>query len=191
MPTTKLTTFPELLRAAIDSHAADTYHILPGIVVAYNASQNTADVQIAIDDPRFDPDTDERQDEPWPVYPSVRVVWPRFGGTTLVGTLGQGDKVQCFFQDLDDSKFRSTGQQGSPQNSRRFGSDAVFAVPWDVTDGGVAGTQFDTLALASKVEKFCQDIITWVKTGTAGGNPFTFPGPDPSDTTGSTIGVAH
>ena len=159
MPTTKVPTFPELIRAAIDSKLSDTYHALPGIVKAYSAATMTADVQIAINDPRFDPDDETLSTEPWPVYPGVRVAWPRFGAVNLVGTLSPGDKVQCFFQDLDDSKFRSTGQQGDPQNTRRFGSDGVFCVPWDLTDVGVTA-QFDFLALAAKIETELGNIAT-------------------------------
>lgn len=138
MSGSKRTTFVEIIRAAMGSAMADTYHALPGIVVAYYPTEQAADVRIALDDPRFDPDTDERADEPWAIYPKMRVAWPRFGGFTICGPLAPGNAVQVFFQDLDDSKFRATGQPGPPQNTRRFGADAAFCVPWDLTDAGVA-----------------------------------------------------
>lgn len=146
MSGTRRPTWPEILDAHHDSRVGDTYHALPGIVVAYHATTQTADVQIALDDPRFDPDTDVRSDEPWDVYQDMRVAWPRFGGFVVCGPLAPGDKVQVFFQDLDDSNFRVTGQQGSPPRSRRFGADAAFCLPWDLTDAGVA---IDATAAAS------------------------------------------
>lgn len=137
MPST-LTTFAEIIDSAMFSHSSEHYHILPGKVVTYYPDKQEADVQIAIDDPRFDPDTDELVTEKWPIYPRMRVVWPRFGGFTICGPVNSGDVVQVFFQDLDDSKFRSTGQSGAPDRTRRFGSDSAFCLPWDMTDAGVA-----------------------------------------------------
>lgn len=136
--TTKTTSFTEIIQQAISSRMSDTYHTLPGIVVAYYPVTQDADVQIAINDPRFDPDTDELTTEPWPIYPHMRVAWPRFGGFTIMGPLSVGQSVQCHFQDLDDSGYRVTGQQGDPLFTRRFGSNSCYCVPDDVTDAGIA-----------------------------------------------------
>lgn len=137
MGLSRTTTFAEIVSAAVTSQLADTYHALPGIVQAYYAATMEADIQIAVNDPRFDPDSDTLTTEPWPVYPKVRVAFPRGSGFTICWPLAVGDKVQVFFQDLDDSSFRSTGQQGDPPRTRRHASDAAFALPWDLTDGGV------------------------------------------------------
>lgn len=138
MSGTRPTELSEILAAVSVGATSDHYHILPGIVVAAYPATQEADIQIALNDPRFDPVTDERQDEPWVIYPRMRVVWPRFGGLTIMGPLAVGQAVQVFFQDLDDSKFRATGQQCSPQGTRRHGSDGAFCVAWDMTDAGVA-----------------------------------------------------
>lgn len=138
--TTRIPSLAETIGSFVTSAFADTYHILPGIVTAYYGSTEEADIQIAIDDPRFDVDTDEREDEPWPVYPRVKIAWPRMGGYTIKAPLSVGDKVQCFFQDLDDSAFRTTGQSGPAPRTRRFGSDAVFCLPFDVTDAGTTAS---------------------------------------------------
>lgn len=162
------TTLTEVIEAAITSRLADTYHALPGIVVAYYPLTFEADIQIAVNDPRFDPDTDALEAEAWPVWPRMRVAWPRFGATTLVGTILPGAKVQCFFQDLDDSVFRDTGQQSDPARTRRFGSDSAFCIPIDLTDGGVA-TVTDALALASVLDLVMKALKTWVPVANDGG----------------------
>jgi hypothetical protein len=44
-----------------------------------------------------------------------------------------------FFQDLDDSAFRTAGQTGmSPVNTRRFAPDAAFCLPAALCDADVA-----------------------------------------------------
>lgn len=168
MTTSTHTTLTEVIESAITSRLADTYHALPGIVVAYYPLTFEADVQIAVNDPRFDPDDDVLEMEQWPIYPRMRVAWPKFGTQTLVGSLAQGDKVQCFFQDLDDSVFRDTGQQSDPARTRRFGSDAAFCMPWDLTDSGV-GTVVDALALASVLDLVMQALQSWTPVANDGG----------------------
>lgn len=168
MGTSAFTTLAEVIEAAITTRMGDTYHALPGIVVAYYSLTQEADVQIAVNDPRFDPDTDVLETEEWPVWPRMRVAWPRFGSTTLVGSLSAGDKVQVFFQDLDDSVFRTTGQQGDPARTRRFGSDSAFCAPWDLTDAGVA-PKADDLALASVLDEVMKALQTWTPVPNDGG----------------------
>lgn len=138
MPTSRQTTLTEVIEAFISSRLGDTYHILPGIVQTYYPATQEADIQIAINDPRFEPDTDALETEPWPLYPRMRVSWPRFGGYTIMGPLNPGDSVQVFFQDLDDSAFRATGQASDPPRTRRFGSDSAFCVPFGVADKDIA-----------------------------------------------------
>lgn len=135
MSTTRQVTLAEVLTSAIDSRLADTYHILPGIVVAYYPNTQEADIQIAVNDPRFDPDSEVLATEPWPIYPKMKVAWPRFGGFTMLGQLAVGDPVQVFFQDLDDSAFRATSQRSDPVRTRRHGSDSAFCTAWSLTDG--------------------------------------------------------
>lgn len=170
MATSKLTTLNEIIEATITSRLADLYYCLPGIVVAYYSTTMEADVQISINDPRFEPDTDVLTTEPWPVWPRMRVVWPKLGGGwTPTGPLAAGDKVQVFFQDLDDSGYRQTGQQGDPLMTRRHGSDSAWCVPLDVTDKGVPTGTVDALALASKIDLFIQTVMGWTPVANDGG----------------------
>lgn len=159
MPTDRVPTLSEVIDNAITSRLADTYHILPGVVVAYYPSTQDADVHIAVNDPRFDPDSDTLETEPWPVCPHVRVAWPRISNVNLTGTLNPGDPVQCFFQDLDDSAFRANGQANDPNRTLRHGSDSMFCVPWNITDKGVT-SNYDSLPLCSFLDNLIKALLT-------------------------------
>lgn len=143
MSLTLSTTIQEVVTAAVNARLADCYHKLPGIVEKYYPLTHEADVRIGLTDPRFDPETDERADEEWPIYPKVRVAWPRFGGFQIVGPIATGDKVEVFFQDLDDSAFRVNGQTAAPVLTRRFDATGAFCVPWDITTKGVSADAAD------------------------------------------------
>ena len=144
MPLSKRTTISEVIGTTVKSLMSDTYHCLPGIVQAYYPADLTADIQIAVKDPRFDPDTDVLQTEQWPLYPHVRVAWPNFGGFIISGQLNKLDAVQVFFQDLDDSAYRESGQVSDPPRTRRHGSDAAFCFPMSVLDVDATGTDANT-----------------------------------------------
>lgn len=137
MALTRRTTLAEVIQAAVDSGHSDHYHILPAYVINYYPATCEADLQIAITDPRFDPQTDELSNEQWPPYPRVRVAWPKMGGFVIVGHLQPGDAVQVFFQDLDDSAYRTTSQVSDPPRTRRFGADGAFCLPFAVTDSKI------------------------------------------------------
>ncbi len=140
----------EIVTAAAESLRHSMYHCLPGIVQAYHADEQTADVLPAVRDPRFDPDTGERltfnlqgevdedfsNDEPWPAIPRVPIAFPRFGGFTVAGPLNVGDKVLLIAFDLDPTVHRITGAVENPADVRRHGGNYWWAVPADITDPG-------------------------------------------------------
>lgn len=174
-PLTRSTTLSEVVTSAVESRIGQAYHCLPAIVVAYYPTTFEADVQIAVNDPRFDPDTDARIDEGWPIYPKVRVAWPSFNGFILAAPLTAGDSVQVFFQDLDDSAFRSSGQVSSPVNTRRFSPDASFILPFSVADAAKPGSATLTNATTGLVigkDGTPQIVIngTMIQLGAAGGD---------------------
>ena len=140
MPTNRQVSMAEVLSAAIRSTLGDHYHCLPGIVQTYYPATEEADVQIAINDPRSDPDSDEVTTEPWQVWPKMKVAWLKFGGYVIQGPLANGAKVQVLWNDLDDSAFRASGQQGDPPMLRRHGTEGAFCIPFDLTDMGVSAS---------------------------------------------------
>lgn len=151
MPRNQIT-LSEVIGGASEQLRASMYHCLPGIVQAYHASEQTADVLPAVNDPRFDPDTGERltfdangqpddagtNDEPWPVIPHVPVSWPKFGGFVIAGPLAPGNRVLLVAFDLDPTKHRNTGQVENPIDVRRHGGTYWWCIPADITDPGVS-----------------------------------------------------
>lgn len=130
-------TAAEILQAGLQNLRDATYHVVPGIVAAYYAADNTADVTPATHDVRFDTTTGERISEPWPIIPRVRVLWPRFGALALWCDLSPGDKVTLLAYDLDPTAHRASGQAEDPIDTRRHGGGYWGAIPGDVTDAGV------------------------------------------------------
>lgn len=151
MPRNQIT-LSEVIGGASEQLRASMYHCLPGIVQAYHASEQTADVLPAVNDPRFDPDSGERltfnangqpddagtNDEPWPVIPHVPVGWFKFNGFVMGGSLAIGDRVTLVAFDLDPTKHRNTGQVENPIDVRRHGGTYWWCLPVDITDPGVS-----------------------------------------------------
>jgi hypothetical protein len=129
-----LTAFGERIKAG-------TYYTLPGIVVAFYPSTRTADIQPAVNDPRFDPDTGDLILENFPIIPHVPVAYPCGGGFEITWPLSQGDKVTLEAYDLDPTKHIQTGNQENPPNVGRQRGAFWRATPEDVTQGqSSAGT---------------------------------------------------
>ncbi len=143
-------TLSEVAASAVDALRASMYHCLPGVVVAYYSDEQTADVQPAISDPRFDPDTNERltfdangtpdpdgtSDEPWPVIPRVPVAFPKFGGYVIAGPLAKGNRVLLVAFDLDPTLHLNTGNVENPIDVGRHTGTYWWCIPADITDPG-------------------------------------------------------
>ncbi len=168
-------TLSELIQDYGDYLKATMYHTLPGVVKAYY-SDGTADVQPAVNDVRFDPDTSERISEKFPIIPRVKIMYPCGGAFTITWPLQAGDKVTLHAYDLDPTVHRQTGGVEDPQDVRRHGGSYWQAVPGDVTDSAthpttgkmvLDGPAFafgagaaDFAALASKVDACMAAIKT-------------------------------
>lgn len=137
----RLVTLSEILTAFGDRIKAGTYYTLPGIVVAFYPSTRTADVQPAVNDPRFDPDTGDLVLENFPIIPHVPVAYPCGGGFEITWPLAEGDKVTLTAYDIDPTKHIQTGNQENPPNVGRQRGAFWRATPEDVTQGqSSAGT---------------------------------------------------
>jgi protein gp138 len=127
---------PEILDASAQALRDSLYHAMPGIVQAYYATEQTADVQPGVNDVRFDVDTGARISEPWPVIPKVPVAFFKAAGFAVYADLSPGDKVILIAQDLDPTIFRSSGKQADPIDTGRHRGAYWVAIPTDITDGG-------------------------------------------------------
>jgi hypothetical protein len=139
----------DILQAAGDTARASMYFRWPGVVVAYHASTQTADVQPTLSDARLDVTSGGIVIEPWPVILGVRVAWPRFGGFTISGPLAPNDPVVLEAFDLDPSPALAGGRSTKPANPvdvRRHGGNYWLCRPTDLTgpigDASAAGSHF-------------------------------------------------
>ena len=133
-------TTEQIVETALESHRASMYFRLPGVVVAYYPTTQTADVQPMTNDPRTNLDTDAVETEPWPVLLQVRVAWPKFGGPTggfiFCGPLKVGDPVILEAFDLDPTTAFKAGRSTTPvdpSDVHRHGGGYWSCTPADLT----------------------------------------------------------
>lgn len=128
----------DVIQQAQESERASQVRCVPGIVKAFHAGKAgvaaTVDVQCAVNDVRFDPDTGARVSEAWAIVPSVAIAYPKFGGFIMQGPLNVGDKVVILAFDLDPSAHQASGAREDPVDVRRHGGNYFVALPCDITD---------------------------------------------------------
>lgn len=118
----------ELLREVIESRLADVHTSIPGRVVSYDASTQTADVEIVIF--RADQaETGEVVHEAYPVVPNVPVAWPSGGGYSLQLPLAAGDGVWLVFSEAAVANWRDTGDVSPPGDLDRHDLSYPIAIP--------------------------------------------------------------
>lgn len=122
-------TITEALRSVLQSASMDLHVMLPGTVRSYDASSQTAEIELGVS--RVLPAEDEDQSgdatEALPILPSVPVSWPRGGGCFLAWPLAEGDTGSVIFSESDLNTWRASGGVVDPGVATRHGlSGAVF-----------------------------------------------------------------
>lgn len=116
----------EAIQAAMENAGTDIRVALPSIVKAWDAEQQTVDVQLALREVILGDGT-EREVE-IPMLVDVPVVMPRAGGYSLVFAPEAGDECLVVFSDLCiDSWWQSGGVQSQADTRRHDLSDG-FAI---------------------------------------------------------------
>ena len=117
----------ELIRMAIKQNQAELHVSLPGRIEAYDASQQTADIQPLLQRVLVDEDGDELDPETLPIIHDVPIAFPRGGGCFLSWPLAEGDLVQLFFIERSiDQYLGGDGEITKPLDYRMHNlSDAV------------------------------------------------------------------
>lgn len=124
----------ELLREVIESRLADVHTSIPGRIVSYDASTQTADVEIVVR-------RAERAEsgavvhEDYPVIQSVPVGWPHGGGYSLQFPLEAGDGVWLVFSEAATAQWRATGERSNPGDLDRHDISYPIALPCARHDG--------------------------------------------------------
>lgn len=173
-------TLGEVINAAIRQGSAALHVSMPGRIKAYNATEQTADVEPLL---KFDRtlDDDTQVAEPLPVLHKVPVQFPGAGGYALTFPVAVGDPCLLVFADRSLDAWYAQGGVVDPLDSRqhdlsdavallgvRSSKDALSAAPTDRTVLGqpagmrvevgpgnlidLGGGSSDFVALASKVD---------------------------------------
>lgn len=103
----------ELIRRALDSRIADVHVSMPGEIVSYDASTQTATVKPCLRRVMFDAD-DEQIAEEYPPIQNVPVSWPGGAGLTIHGTLVAGDTGDLVFSTYSHNEWQATGRVSTP-----------------------------------------------------------------------------
>lgn len=121
----------EALRAILQSFALDLHVALPGIVRSYDAANQTAEVELAVQRvlPAADEDQDADTTEVLPILPSVPVAWPRGGPGFVHLPMAAGDSVLVVFSESDMNAWRESGDVSDPGVSTRHGLSGAVAIP--------------------------------------------------------------
>jgi hypothetical protein len=105
---------------------------LPATILSYNATNQTATVQIVPAARRHDPETNAWVPEPFPPIANVPVVFPSGSGGayTITWPLLPGDPVLLVVCDRSTDEWRATGApQTVPQDVRRLDLTDAVALP--------------------------------------------------------------
>jgi len=146
----------EVLSVAQRGTTRDLHKVLPGIVVAYNASAApsggtpgrpaSVDVEVAVHDVLED-DDGELESEPWPILPEVPLGCIQLGGFSIRAKAQKGDRVLLLSYDLDPTKHVLTGEAEDPLFPGRHTGSFWIAVPYDITDPGALEDPGDDLVV--------------------------------------------
>ena len=205
----------ELIRRAIASERADIQVSMPGIVVSYDPSTETATIQPATRRARYNAEDEIVAEEINPIQ-NVPVIWPSCAAFSFHGVLAAGDGVDLVFSTFSHSGYRNTGSVSTPQDlspqslsypkaypgfkpKKETGKDTdnSIGVPTSgptnparlhFTGAGVevGKTALQAVAIAQKVEAELALIAATLLTGSNSGGPVVFGTPyGPPGSTGA------
>lgn len=147
----KQVTNEQLLDQSNENLRNSLYHVMPGSIVSYDASTQTATVQPMVNDVRTDLTTGARVSEPFPQLSGIPIAWPRFGKFVVAGRLNQYDPVLLIAFDLDPSawqaKASATNDPVDPPDVRRHGGHYWLAYPCDLRANPIKGASVAAAAL--------------------------------------------
>ncbi len=121
-------TLADLFTEVLDAHRAQIFTALPGAVVGYDATEQTADVQPQVQDHTLDTDGAVVARR-FPVLPRVPVMRLTGGGFFAGAPVAVGDTGLLVFCTLPIDRWRSTGQETAPNDTRRHSVTSAVFVP--------------------------------------------------------------
>lgn len=129
----------ELLRQTADARLGDVHVALPGRVLSYNATTQTADVEPQVKR-AIRADDGSKLLEDLPVIPSVPVAFLQAGSFFITFPLAAGTTGLLIFNERSIDTWRATGRSSDPGDQRPHGlSGAVFYPGLAVAADAIAG----------------------------------------------------
>lgn len=127
-----------LLADAIRSAMIDVHTALPARVESYDAATQTADIKPMLKRVMRRANM-ERVTETLPVIPCVPVMWPRGGGYFMHMPLTPGDSGMLIFSEYQLDRWRSTGDDVDPGDTRRHDLSGAVFIPGLFPSGEAIG----------------------------------------------------
>ena len=112
----------EAIRQILDGQRTELHTAMPGTVVSYDASAQTADIRPGLHD-------EDETRETLPILPSVPVAWPRSGNFFIHAPLAQGDGVLVIFCEADINAWLGGSTSSDPGTPERHGLSGAVAIP--------------------------------------------------------------
>ena len=129
----------QVLDDHFDGKVQDMHVAIPGTVVSWDSTKQTATVQPMVRKPLTSADNVLCFETP-PQIPNVPVMCMRGGGFFVSVPLNAGDGVLLVFSEQSYSEWRSTGQISSPKDVRRHGTGYPYAIPGISPDSQALGS---------------------------------------------------
>lgn len=126
-------TLPMILQDHFEGQMQDVHTCVPGQIVDWSASAQTATVQPMIRKPLRSSDGFIVYERP-PAIKNVPCFVMRAGGFLISVPFAAGDPVWLMFSEQSYSEYLATGQVASPKDIRRHGTGYPFAMPGPAPD---------------------------------------------------------
>jgi len=117
----------DVIEIALDNRLHSVHTQMPGTIVSYNSTRQTASVKPAIYTVINNEDGN-RFVIPHPVLPDVPVVFPAGGNFRMTMPVKPGDQCVLHFSELPLRNWRLFGKAGDPGSDERFGMNDAWAV---------------------------------------------------------------
>lgn len=150
-----------VIEAAVGTAMRNFGVALPGVVVSYSESSQTATVRPGVH--RLVPsieDADQDVEEELPAIPDVPVMWLVGRGIQVKATLQAGDSVLLVCTDRDISAWQRSGSPQPPDDAREHSWSSAVAIPGLVPDSSPFPEPSDAAVLASKLDTLLRALVT-------------------------------
>lgn len=147
-----INTLTSVVKQAIENKTAEIHTALPGQIVSYDASTQTADIQLLIKRKFFDSSV---KAQTLPVIPNVPVKHPRTIDAFIHLPIKKGDFVELIFQERSIDKYLASGQIVDPEDFRKHDfRDAIAHLGYYPIDNTFEVTNPDAIEITNKDGKF-------------------------------------